>query len=138
MKNTDCHKCRQLQGEDGRCVDCYEEYIENKEKIQEFENSKEEILEKSRKFVSMGELIVSYLKENKFDGLVNNYAECGCSLDDLWPCTGFDGCGIPECKPAFKIEKHCPSWDEDWGFSTDKNPDICWCGEKHDNEGEEA
>jgi len=27
-----------------------------------------------------------YLSENGFDGLINDFGDCGCFLDDLMPC----------------------------------------------------
>ena len=48
--------------------------------------------------MDVGEIIKSYLIENKFDGLYNPDIECGCSLDELFICDNcFNGC-IPGIK----------------------------------------
>ena len=41
------------------------------------------------------EILVNYLKENEFEGLVDP-GECGCGIDDLAPC---GGCFL-DCQPA--------------------------------------
>lgn len=47
------------------------------------------------------EMIKTYLIVNEFDGLFNEEDECGCLLDDLFPCTGdFDP---RECEPGYKL-----------------------------------
>lgn len=45
------------------------------------------------------EIIRKYLKENNYDGLFCD-GECGCQIDDLFPC--WDG-GL-DCEPGYKIE----------------------------------
>lgn len=40
--------------------------------------------------IDMGELIRAQLRELGADGLVNPELECGCSINDLWPCGGPD------------------------------------------------
>lgn len=32
------------------------------------------------------EILATFLKDNGYDGLCNPQAECGCSIDDLFPC----------------------------------------------------
>ena len=48
--------------------------------------------------VTVKDIIISYLKSNGYDGLCN--VECGCGVDDLFPCDR------PEegCVPAHKVE----------------------------------
>ena len=36
--------------------------------------------------MNVSSIIKKYLKDNGFDGLVNCDADCGCLLDDLFPC----------------------------------------------------
>jgi hypothetical protein len=45
------------------------------------------------------EIIKSWLKQNKYDGLCNGMIECGCGVDDLAPCDN-GPCG--DCEPAMK------------------------------------
>lgn len=47
--------------------------------------------------MNVTEIITKYLKENGFDGLCNEYLECGCAIGDLSPCDDYMG----ECEPAF-------------------------------------
>lgn len=42
------------------------------------------------------QIIIDYLKENKFDGL-HKCGECGCKIDDLIPCDA--DCSI--CEPGY-------------------------------------
>lgn len=38
-------------------------------------------------------IVAAYLRTNGYDGLVDTHGECGCELDDLFPCIdGFDTC----------------------------------------------
>ena len=46
------------------------------------------------------EIVEKHLRDNGFDGLVHTWAECGCGVDDLFPCCG--GEGVAECEPAYK------------------------------------
>jgi len=50
--------------------------------------------------MTIEEIVVKYLKDNKFDGLCNPDGECGCNLDEIFPCDGY----VPDCKPAYEIE----------------------------------
>ena len=43
------------------------------------------------------EIVVKYLKENDYDGLFNKQFECGCSIDNLFPCE----CTLEECVPVY-------------------------------------
>jgi hypothetical protein len=42
-------------------------------------------------------LLQQYLVDNGYDGLVSQDGECGCLLDDLFPCDEPDG----RCCPAY-------------------------------------
>lgn len=49
--------------------------------------------------MTVGIIIVNYLKENSYDGLCNPSLECGCGLEyGLAPCDGL----IIDCEPAYK------------------------------------
>jgi hypothetical protein len=45
-------------------------------------------------------IVIKYLKENDFDGLLCEDADCGCGLDDLAPCGEYDA---RDCKPAIEV-----------------------------------
>lgn len=45
------------------------------------------------------EILVSWLKEHEYDGLANTFGDCGCSVDDLEPCSCIN---IDECLPAYR------------------------------------
>lgn len=47
-----------------------------------------------------------YLEANGFDGLRND--ECGCKLDDLFPC---DYAGTERCKPGYLVKDGTGEWD---------------------------
>ena len=44
------------------------------------------------------DIIRKYLEENGYDGLVAKEYECGCVLDDLFPCDG----EMNNCEAAYK------------------------------------
>ena len=44
-------------------------------------------------------IVHDWLVENNFEGLVSERRECGCPVDDLFPC-GFD-C-VETCLPAYR------------------------------------
>jgi len=49
------------------------------------------------------EIVAKHLTDNGFDGLAGD--ECGCAVDDLFPC---DSCP-DECQPGYKWEcGQCP------------------------------
>jgi len=50
------------------------------------------------KIVDVADIILSYLKENGYDGLYTT-DECACSLDDFMPCGGED---VVKCMPGYK------------------------------------
>lgn len=49
------------------------------------------------------QIVRSYLEENGYDGLIDDYGECGCLTDDLAPC-GILGMS---CKPAYRVDCKC-------------------------------
>jgi hypothetical protein len=49
------------------------------------------------------DIVINWLKENQYDGLVNIDLECGCGIDDLMPCCDC----FSECEPAYK---HRDGW----------------------------
>lgn len=63
---------------------------------------------------NVNEIIVKFLDDNGFDGLVNGDIECGCSKLELAPC-GSDCMG---CEPAY-ISKTPPDGFDLW-FTTEK------------------
>ncbi len=66
---------------------------------------------------TVNDILVEYLEENDFDGLVNPDNNCGCTLDDLNCC---DECCF-ECLPAYKVKPTDEFIDEngesDWMMS---------------------
>lgn len=63
--------------------------------------------------MTLREIIEKYLKDNSYDGLLHGEYECGCGLDDLFPCIGGDE--ILGCQPAFKRVSDDPE-DGGWAF----------------------
>lgn len=57
--------------------------------------SKTETFKKNNKILTVKEIIINYLKRNRFDGLYHD-SECGCKIDDLLHC----GNECTECKPG--------------------------------------
>jgi len=45
------------------------------------------------------EIVVKYLKDNKYDGLCHPDTECGCFNGDLFPCDPHYNC---DCQPGYK------------------------------------
>lgn len=55
-------------------------------------------------------IIAEWLVEHKFDGLCNPENECGCTLDDLFPCAPD---ARIDCQPGYAREcAVCPKKDE--------------------------
>ena len=48
--------------------------------------------------MNCGEVISTWLTEHGYDGLVGSEGECGCGLDDLFPC----GHVYQDCEPGYK------------------------------------
>lgn len=51
--------------------------------------------------MNIEKILVKFIEENKFDGLVNNDAECGCSKEDIAPC---GQPSLTQCKAAYKMK----------------------------------
>jgi len=49
--------------------------------------------------LTVREIVKEWLEKCGYDGLAGD--ECGCPLDDLMPCEGFDN--ISSCVPAVKV-----------------------------------
>jgi hypothetical protein len=66
------------------------------------------------------EIILKYLKDNGYEGLVNEDAECGCELEDLMCCDN----SCENCEPGYKHK--CPEGHEfDWIIAASKDkPDF--------------
>ncbi|MCP3680307.1 MAG: hypothetical protein GY782_08680 [Gammaproteobacteria bacterium] len=54
--------------------------------------------------MNVKEIIIDYLKKNGYDGMVNEFEECGCELTDLYPCEVIH---VNECEPGYKKECSC-------------------------------
>ena len=52
------------------------------------------------------EIVATYLRKHGYDGLYNAAADCGCEVDDLWPCEAPGD----DCEPGYKVP--CPGADE--------------------------
>ena len=64
--------------------------------------------------MDISEIIEKYLKKNNYDGLYNSDLECGCFLNDLFPCIDYS----LDCQPGYKREckscedkKDCDNFD---------------------------
>lgn len=72
------------------------------------------------------EIVKSYLKSKKFDGLCNEDIECGCGIDDLMPCGDVHELN---CVPAYQ-------WTaKQWNNRTDTadlldEGQVAYCDEK--------
>ena len=60
--------------------------------------------------MNVKEIVTEYLKDNGFDGLVDD-EECGCDLKDLMPCEGTIG-ACTRCVPGYR--GHDPTGDADF------------------------
>ena len=54
--------------------------------------------------MDIGDIVKQYLEQNGFDGLVEQFGECGCEVSDLFPC----GTPHESCRAAYKIPCPCP------------------------------
>jgi len=54
------------------------------------------------------EIVETYIRENGFDGLYIP-GECGCAVDDLFPCGG-DG-NVLECEAGYRSEDESSEYD---------------------------
>jgi len=50
--------------------------------------------------ISVKEIVKQYLINHGYDGLYSDLLECGCSVDDLMPCSG-NACG---CRSGYKVD----------------------------------
>lgn len=53
--------------------------------------------------MNVREIVEGYLKSNGYTGLVYDWGECGCTIDDLAPCDGV----LSECEPGYKVTCTC-------------------------------
>jgi hypothetical protein len=52
-------------------------------------------------------VVTQWLKDNNYDGLCNPLNECGCGINDLFPCIGDD---VLDCQPAHHRScENCPA-----------------------------
>ena len=54
------------------------------------------------------EIVAEHLAKGGFDGLLDEFAECGCEVGDLVPCAR----DFANCSPAYKGQD--PSGEADW------------------------
>jgi len=78
--------------------------------------------------MTVKKIVEQYLIEHEFEGLCNGNNECGCGIDDLFPC-GLDG--THNCKAALKTV--CDGCDEfgDYCYTTDPSR-SCWNTDKQE------
>ena len=50
--------------------------------------------------MNIKEIVTDYLKKNEYDGLYHNDQECGCELNDLFPCGTYDY----DCTAGYKVD----------------------------------
>jgi hypothetical protein len=68
--------------------------------------------------MNIEKILIKFIENNKFDGLVNNYAECGCGKEDLAPCGQPN---LSQCKAAYKMKNTSQqNGDFDIYYTTDK------------------
>jgi len=53
--------------------------------------------------ITIQDMVEQWLRSNGYTGLYSE--ECGCEIDDLMPCIGFDE-PVPNCNPGYKHK--CP------------------------------
>ena len=64
--------------------------------------------------MNVKEIVQKYLQENGYDGLCDEWHECGCQINDLMPCGEY--CG--DCIPGYKIPD--PDYKGHWLITKDK------------------
>lgn len=58
-------------------------------------------LQNTKKNPSIHDIVQQYLKRNGYEGLCGD--ECGCSIDDLFPCSGLNMPGdVINCQAGYK------------------------------------
>ena len=53
--------------------------------------------------MNVREMLEKNLRENGYDGLVSDDAECACEIGELVPCE----CDFTACKPGYKVPCRC-------------------------------
>ena len=53
--------------------------------------------------IPVKEIVRRYLIKHGYDGLYSDLLECGCSVDDLMPCEGFNS-NPYQCRPGYKVK----------------------------------
>lgn len=73
--------------------------------------------------MNVEKIVIKYLKEHGYDGLVSWDGDCGCEISDLAPCCE----PISNCSPAYKIPCPCPPGEcefncgaDDWHMTEEK------------------
>ena len=77
--------------------------------------------ELTKNIVNVRTIVEKHLRRCGFDGLWNDFAECGCELDDLMPCDG----EVTRCEPGYKIPcgDDCPlDGNCDWHIGPKREP----------------
>ena len=75
------------------------------------------------------EIIIKYLKDNGYDGLLCTEVPCGCPLDDLAPCEE----NMFDCIPAYKIIGKCSECKNPCeAYDSDVKEQICFTRKKPD------
>lgn len=65
------------------------------------------------------DIVTQYLKDNGYDGLVEDTGECGCELSDLMPCEIYSqGCRAGHKEPD-------PAGEYDWLIFPGKKEELC-------------
>ena len=53
--------------------------------------------------MNVREILEKHLRENGFDGLVEEDGQCACEIGELVPCES----DFTACKPGYKVPCHC-------------------------------
>lgn len=54
---------------------------------------------KTKNIVNVASIVKDFLIKNNFSGLCHTDVECGCCIDDLFPCMEYSN----ECQPGYKV-----------------------------------
>lgn len=65
------------------------------------------------------DIVIKYLQENGYDGLVSNDGDCGCRLDDLFPCTDY----CLNCIPGYLVK--CEHDECHWHMAPTRSVEEC-------------
>ena len=65
---------------------------------------------------TIAKIIKAYLLENGFTGLCNPDLECGCGLEDLFPCSEV----LRDCQAGYKHDDAGPSGDYNYVICLEK------------------